>query len=79
MNDFYLSERTMQQAVAHEHRQAELSRLQKEMEAGDTNWLLRQRYRVVSRLACFLIASGQQLLQSASAKASAEAQANHRA
>jgi hypothetical protein len=79
MNDFYLSERTMQQAVAHEHRQAELSRLQKETEAGHSSWLVRQRYRVISGVACFLITLGQQLLQSVSAKASAEAQANHRA
>jgi hypothetical protein len=79
MNDFYLSERMMQDTVAQEHRQAELSRLQKQVEAGHTNWLLRQRYRLISRVACFLISSGQQLLQSVSAKASAEAHANHRA
>ena len=79
MNDFYLSERTMQQTVAHEHRQAELSRLQKEIEGGHRSWLGRQRYRVISGVACFLISLGQPLLQSVSAKADSGAHAGHRA
>jgi len=80
VTDFYLNERMMQQSVAEEHRQAELRRLQKETGAGRTNWLARQRYRIVNWLGCCLVSSGQRLLQSISQSApGAEGHANHRA
>jgi hypothetical protein len=66
VTDFYLGERIMQLTVAEEHRQAELRRLQKEIRAGRTSWLARQRCRGLSWLGSTLVSSGLQLLQSIS-------------
>ena len=80
MTDFYLNERVMELTVAEEHRQAELRRLKKEVQAGRMNWLAQQRYRIVSWLGCCLVSSGQKLLQSISQSSpGAEGHANHRA
>ena len=80
MTDFYLNERVMELTVAEEHRQAELRRLKKEVQAGRMNWLAQQRYRIVSWLGCCLVSSGQKLLQSISQSApGGKGHANHRA
>lgn len=80
MTDFYLGERIMQITVAEEHRQAELRRLKKEIRAGRTGWLARQRYRGFSWLGSTLVSSGLQLLQSISLlQPGAEGHANRKA
>jgi hypothetical protein len=80
MTDFYLNERIMEHRVAEEHRQAELRRQKKEAAAGRTNWLSRQRYRLLNWLGSGLVSSGQKLLQAVSKPApGAEGHANHRA
>ena len=76
MTDFYLNERVMQLSVEEEHRQAASRRLQKEIGAGRTNWLARQRNRGLNWLGCCLVSSGQRLLQSVSPPPSAEGRAN---
>jgi hypothetical protein len=80
MTDFYLNERIMEHRVAEEHRQAELRRQKKEVVAGRTNWLARQRYRLLNWLGSGLVSSGQKLLEAISQPApGAEGHANHRA
>ena len=66
MTDFYLNQRIMEHRVAEAHRQAELERLKKEFAAAHPNWLVQQRYRLLSWLGCSLVSSGQRLLQSTS-------------
>jgi hypothetical protein len=75
MTDFYLNERVMQLRVEEEHRQAELRRLEKASGAGRTKWLVRQRCRALSWLGCFLVSSGQRLLQSVPPSPGAEGRA----
>jgi hypothetical protein len=69
MTDFYLNERIMEHRVAEEHRQAELRRQKKEVVAGRTNWLARQRYRLLNWLGSGLVSLGQKLLQAISQSA----------